>query len=547
MKKTIKSLKFSIAFLFTVLFFIACDKDFNTIESDVLGKNNTNFTTKEGVIPITAYNKKLEALQINNLASSLLGVFNDPAYGQTTASIITQITPVSFNPDFGENPVIDNVTLNIPYFSSAISTDNEGNVQYTLDSLYGNPKAEYRLTIYQNNYFLRDFDPNATTSDNTQKYYSNANSGINTTENFAFNGNSLINFDSQKGGIIYQNNKFKPSAAAVITTTGTGDSAAETRSVPAINILLDNTFWKETIIDKEGDAVLSSSDNFKNYFRGIYIKAEAVNGEGSTVLINLASVDANITINYTSGATDARTESSYVLNFSGNRLNTFINNFDKVTLGDGNKVLGDERLYLKGSEGSMAIVDLFPNGLEDFKNEFRQTDSNGDFVKDELTGNFIAKKLINEAHLIVYEDEIDVPADEADYHKYDRIYAYDINNNITTIDYINDLTANADNPLNSKVISLSQRDPDEGSYKIRITDHLNNILLRDSTNTKLGLVLSTNVNYTNIAPILNSNSNEVSAVPAASILSPRGTILHGSRSNKDEKRLKLKIFFTEPN
>ena len=147
MKKTIQALKFPIVFLLTMALFIACDKEFNSIESDVLGKDNANFNTRDTVLPIAAYNKKLDSIQINALASNLLGVFKDPAYGLSKASIITQIAPNLFNPNFGENPVVEEVILNIPYFSTAIRTDEDGNPEYKLDSLYGNPDVSFKLSI----------------------------------------------------------------------------------------------------------------------------------------------------------------------------------------------------------------------------------------------------------------------------------------------------------------------------------------------------------------------------------------------------------------
>ena len=550
MKKTIKALKVTVIFLLIVSSFIACDKDFNVLESDVFGKENANFSTNNTVYPIVTYNKKLEALQINNLASNLLGVFNDPAYGQTTASIVTQVTPRTFNPNFGENVIIDEIIINIPYFSTQIGVDDESNATYKLDSLYGNPTSAIKLTIYQSDYFLRDFDPNSTLNE-AQNYYSDASN----TVNAAHTGISVVNFDNHIVTTIHEDLEFLPSEEAIKITEGEGDDAVTTISAPAYRVVLnsdeDKLYWKNTIIDKQDDPVLSNANNFKDYFRGLYFKAESTGSDGNMALINLASTNANITINYTrdSAVEGERIESTYVLNFTGNRLNTFINNYTEVTLQNGDDVFGDETLYLKGAEGSMAVVDLFPNGVDDFIAEFRQTDDNDEYIKDNTTGNFVLKKLINEAHLEIYEDESmpTLPIDENGdaYHKYDRIYAYDIKNNLPTIDFQFDQTENNE-AFNSKFISLGQRDTILAKYKIRLTEHLNNILLQDSTNTKIGLVLSTNVNYVSNAEILQSN-DAVTAIPAAALITPRGTILHGSKSANAEKRLKLKVFYTEPN
>ena len=550
MKKLFKDLKTPAIFLFFLITIIACDKDFIVLESDVLGKDKANFVTNSSVINVTAYNKKLDSLQVNGLHSNLLGVFNDPSYGKTIANIITQVTPSSFNPNFGEDPVIDSVVVNIPYFSNVIDNDDDGNSVYKLDSLYGNSTQKMRLTIYQSNYFLRDLDPNSTLG-GAQNFYSNTNH----MSSSVLTGSDIVNFDNHIITTIHNDTEFLPSANPIVTKTGTGDDEKVNRAAPAYRVALksseDILYWTNTILDKEDDAVLSNANNFKNYFRGVYFKVEPINNDGTMVLLNLASTSANITIHYTKGEADSRTQSTYVLNFTGNRVNTFINDFNLVPLQNGNKELGDEKLYLKGTSGSMAIVDIFGNqeNLETFLNTFRIPDGNGGYEKTS-DGEYILKRLINEAHLVLFEDETIYNLEDANndaFHKYDRVYAYDIKNNTTTVDYQIDQIVNTQSPINSKIISLTQRDTVTGKYKIRLTQHLNNILLRDSTNTKIGLVLSNNVNRIENAPILNSN-DEVTAVPAAAIISPRGTILHGSNASvPDEKKLKLKIFYTEPN
>lgn len=564
MKKIFKALKFSSIFVLFFALIIACDKDFNSIESDVLGKENANFNTDNLNLQILAYNKKLDSLQINGLSSNLFGVFNDPAYGQTTASIITQVTPNVFNPDFGDNPEIDSVILSVPYYSKQVGTEEGTNdIKYSIeDSLYGS--SPIKLMIYRNNYFLRDFNPNSEFNE-TQNYFSNA-SGI---TNSALDGANVINFEDHRGDLIYdyfveEQKDYIPSGNTIILKTTEGDEDVIDRQVPALRAHLNKDYWKAVILDKEGDPVLSNANNFRDYFRGLYFKAEAINGAGNMTFFNLNN--ASITIYYSKDSTvdGERTQTTYPLNFTGNTLNTFINDYS-ITLVNGDKNTGDERLYLKGAEGSMAIVDLFggemvecedDNGvitmrtpLDCFKKTYRELDENGDDLP-QVNGNYPLKKLINEAHLIIYEDENADNGGDSDFHKFDRLYAYDIKNNIPTIDYSFDPTEDTSFPLNSKILNLGQRITDDNGiskYKIRITQHLNNILLKDSTNTKLGLTLSTNVNLINNSQILESG-DEVTEIPAASLLAPRGTILYGNHINVPENRkMRLEIFFTEPN
>lgn len=561
MKKTIKALKVPALILFIVTSFLACDKDFYILESDVLGKENANFNTGVDSFPIISYNKKLDSLQINNLQSNLLGYFNDPEFGSTTASIITQIIPNTYNPDFGTNPTIDSVVLRIPYYSRVINIDDNGLTEYTIsDSLYGNETADIKLSIYENKYFLRDLNPD--NLGETQKYYSHASNG--STNNFARTDKNLINFDNFKGDLIKEE-AFNPKSTAIETWTFNDTDPTITKLSPSYRAKLDETFWQNKIINKNGEAELSNLNEFTDYFRGLYFKAEPVNGDGNMLMLNFSSSDAIITIHYTKDDNinaGEKIQSTYSFNFNGNRLNTFINNFN-TPFAKGNKELGNEELYLKGTEGSMAVVSLFDgtvdcdcdrnddtptetmSALDCFKKTYRKFDEDENPVINSTNGDFVLKNLLNEAHLVIYEGDINTGGDE-DFHKYDRLYAYDIKNNIPTIDYNFDAISNAANPVNSKIFHLTQRDTVTKSYKIRLTEHLNNILLKDSTNTKIGLVLSTNVNITSNSEILKSE-DDITNVPSVSVITPRGTKLHGSNENvPNKKRMKLKLFFTGP-
>ncbi|WP_242203809.1 DUF4270 domain-containing protein [Aestuariivivens insulae] len=549
MKKTFIALKPLFIFAFILTSFIACDKDFSSIDSDVLGKANANFnTSKLNIEELLAYNKKLKNIQVNGLNTNLLGVYNDPVFGQTTASIVTQLTPTSFDPDFGDNPVIDSVVLSIPYFSRQTGTENDV-PQYVMneqDSLYGEDKIN--LSIYRNNYFLRNFNPNSQDQE-TQNYFSYAENTPSNTEHFVVTESSEVNFDTQKGELIFNDPAFIPSNKAVVTKTGEGEDATLSYGAPALRAKLNVDFWKTTILDKEGSSELSNPNNFKNYFRGLYFKAEAIDGKGSMTLLNLAASGATITIHYSKDSTsdsESKVQATYALNFSGIKLNTLINDYSTAPepLVDGDNTNGDQIIYLKGAAGSMAVIDLFgnedadnnniPDALENFRSEFLDADGE------------TPAKLINEALLVITEDQSLTGGDD---HKYDRLYAYDVKNNRPLIDYEFDTSENTTFPAASKVVHLGVRDtlstsPLTYGYKIRITEHLKSLVFRDSTNTKLGLVISNNVNYTNTVNILNS-TDDVTKIPAATILTSKGTALYGNNTT-DDKKIKLEIYYSEP-
>ena len=78
------------------------------------------------------------------------------------------------------------------------------------------------------------------------------------------------------------------------------------------------------------------------------------------------------------------------------------------------------------------------------------------------------------------------------------------------------------------------------------------MLLRDSTNVELGLSVSVNINLENPAAggpqrrVQDSDDTDFT-IPVSAILTPRGTVLHGSNTEDESRRVYLEIFYTEPN
>ena len=135
--------------LFTLLLvgFISCERDFIDIGTEIVGE--TNFNTDNADYDVISYNMPVAPMQTNGLTDYLLGYYNDPAYGAFSANVVSQMTPTAYDPDFGENVVLDSVILTIPYFNEILETDDDGNSTYRLDSLFGG--EPYKLSIYQNN------------------------------------------------------------------------------------------------------------------------------------------------------------------------------------------------------------------------------------------------------------------------------------------------------------------------------------------------------------------------------------------------------------
>ena len=556
--KYFNSVLFKSVCCLSLIFIIqACDNEFSEIGTGIVG--TPGFEIKNGSYPVKTYNKKMMPFKSDGLAENLLGYYYDPLFGGSKVDFVGQLAPRTFAPDFGDATALDSVVLTIPYTST--TEIGETATTYALDYLYGSDPI--KLSIYKNNYYLRAFDPNADL-DSPQNYYSNGTLAQGET----------IGASDLEGQLIYHDNDYFPSAVSIdLWEDNEETDVFEVASTlqPSLRVHLFSptgensnplaTFWDDLIFSKEEDDVLSSSSNFYEYFRGLYFKAESITPTGGNLMqMDFSSSDANVTIYYSYEETinvDEQTstiilQGEYEMNFTGNRVNIFDNTFNASVLqtieDTTTDAEGDDYLYLKGGEGSMAVVELFAdeagNSEEDQKNEFRE-------VNDGLVN---VKRLINEAYLEFYIDETQSNSDLPN-----RVYLYDLDNNIPMADFFLDQTVNTTSSDSkfTHLVPLSTETSTDGTeqkkYKIRLTEHLNNIIIDDSTNVKLGLVVSSNVGaantrgfQTSIDVGIDSDITTIEGVPTGTVLSPKSVVLHGSNSPVAAKRVKLNIYYTEP-
>ena len=538
-------------YIILISFFIfqSCDKELTSFDSDVINSENAiDFSTGELDYSILSKSEIINPVQSNNLPSFLIGKYNHPQFGNSYANFVGQMVPADYNHDFGDNVELDSVILSIPYYSRAIDTDENLDVTYEIDSVYGNNPI--KISIYKNNFFLRTFDP-FQSFDSSQNYFTNG----------SLSNNEQIDISQLEGQLLFEIDDFVPNANQInLTAVDTsGETYISQKLAPALRFKLNNpnnNFWETLFFNNEGLPNLSNEPDFKEFFRGLYIKTEGLNSSGSMMLLNLASSNAKLTIHYTSdnevvnndtGSTDDNltNQHEYVLNFSGNLVNIFENE-NLVDVNSTNTVDGNENIYLRGGEGIITTLDLFSGSLiNDNGEEISEFDHFKDFFYDNISDS--PKRLINEAYIEFYVNQNFINSDEPE-----RIFIYNYEQNTALIDYFLDQSVSS-TTINAKINHLvplikdSLNDNRGVKYKIRITEHLNNLVLRDSSNSKLGLGVMSNVSSVQNFTILgDEDSNSNNSLAAGIILSPKGTILHGNLSPEIEKRPRIKIYYTEP-
>jgi len=556
----------SFLLVITVTFFIACDKDFNEIGADFVDNDHYNFATQK--YDVVAYNQNLGPVQTNNLPTNALGYYNNPVFGRTTASFVTQLELASVNPTFINNPStiqIDSVYLHVPYFSTLTGTDSNGDNTYDLESIYGSGKI--KLEVFRNNYYLRNLDPNPISGLlEQQSYFSDQKSDVEavtpTTPSFRLNNRTDAAGLYQNDNFEFKNTQikfYKPDNTTVRATLA-----------PGIYMDLDPDVFEATVI-QAGSSNLIDNNAFKNYYRGLYFKVSphADNLGGAAMsLINFAQGSIVIVYKDATSADDATLiRKTMTLNMKGYSVNLLENtdngtNTNYTTAISNNtpdNPTGDSRLYLKGGQGAMSVIELF-GGV---------SNNNSTDLATMRSENW----LINEANLVFNIDDTPSGMGANDISlEADRILLYDLNNKRPLIDYYLDASTNTDPKYNklvhSGIVQKVSSDARGTKYKIRITNHIRNLVrnggntdvTKDSTNVKLGLVVTENINTVANSRVKNPFSYIVmnpntgmfetktsKYVPTSSVMSPVGTVLYGSSADVLlTNRLQLEIVYTKP-
>jgi hypothetical protein len=536
----------TIPFLLFIVLFNSCDKEYNVIGADLIGDSSFDLAKTESAV--VAYNQKIDPIQSDDHSINALGTYNNPSFGTTTANFVTQLNLTAVNPTIGATAKIKSVVLTIPYFydKTKTVTNADGSHVYVLDSIYGPENAKMKLSVYESGYFIRDLDP-AEQFLKPQKYFTDQNSGFESAKI----GNRLNDDPS-----LAQNDEFFFSAAEYSVTAPDPKTlvSTTTRTAPGMRLNLNKTFFEKKIL-KAPAGTLTTNVLFEDYFRGLYFNVE--NSGGNPGALNMIDFKkGEITITYeetvvTNGAS-AQVDKTVVLNMLGVKddlvrtvsLLTESNAdaaYTKATIKD---VVPDDDLYLKGGEGSLAVLSLFgpdnfgPDGVTGTPNT----------VPDELDIMRTKKYLINEANLIFHVNSALMKTSPLP----QRIFLYDFTNNQKIKDYNDDSVSS--NTKNSKYIYggiLAKATDAKGGgyyYKFRITNHVSNLVNNLSEkNVQLGVVVTEDIsNY--VFSDLRTPNTLFTKAPKSSVMNPLGVIVYGTTLSVPEaKKLKMEIYYTKPN
>jgi len=596
--------KFLILLLITLF---SCTKEYNTIGTDIL-KSDT-FKTNVELVPINVVQKAIPPFKSNALPAYQLGSINDNVFGKSEASFITQVNLSEISPNFGlwsqqrendgddsniavieENETVTNVYFDIPFFNNTFDSDGDGVIDiydvddndinsdsdgdgltdiqerangtdplnpdtdgdgitddkdtdtqnpnagatlYDVDSLLGNRDASFKIKVQELDYYLRSYDP-TDNFESFQKYYSDETQLLN------FSGFTIhddeVSIDTNEI-VIYKEDD---------PDTDDVDESEEVkeRLTPRLRMPLDKDFFQRKIIDHEGSDDMTNADNFNIYFKGLVLQAYDFS-EDLLMILDYSNAKINIEYEYdkynkndtddnTSDDTIDKVKANYELNLSGNQINVFNKPaYNQDILNNLNSSENLSRVFLKGGEGLIAEIDLF-------------TDNDGNNVLDEIRAN---GWLVNEANLTMYVDK-DKIIESGDFIEPFRVYLYDIDAKTPLPDYYID-NSTGPKKSNEKIIHsgiLELDEDDKGlKYKIRISEHIKNIVRNDSISPKLGLAVSSSISNSVNTDV--KTTDVMKFIPLATAINPLGTVLIGPNPEPEnfDKRMRLEIYYTEIN
>lgn len=309
-----KKYRFVIGFVGMIMIFSSCTNDINDLGKDLLLPGDLVQVRKYSEKNIKAYTVTDGNQRTDEPEYNLLGTFNDPIFGKTTADFACQFRLNAY-PDslkaISKNPVIDSLVLVLWY-----------------KEVYGDTLTPQRLKVYEL----------GTDLDVDQKYYQDID---------------LKNMS--KGELLAEKNfipKFKLYFDSIATTPTPGSTKATPLDlkIQEIRIKLDQKLITKLMA---ADSVTwSDNDKFIKYFKGLYIEAADLTQGGTVMKINTLAGGSNMAIHFHTNKTDSLTY-IYNINESAARVSRFAHDYSTTAFaGNLDKTdVQDSLIYLQTTGG----------------------------------------------------------------------------------------------------------------------------------------------------------------------------------------------------
>ena len=154
-------------FILVMLALFSCKKDPYEIGIDLLPPSDTLNVNTTDTCTILAFSVKQDSILTSEPATLMIGSMTDPVFGKTTANFFSQVQLSALDADFGSQPVLDSLVLQLYYSGYTGDTNTRQNIKvyelsqylYFDSNYYSNQTAGYYQTMLADlNFYPRPTD-----------------------------------------------------------------------------------------------------------------------------------------------------------------------------------------------------------------------------------------------------------------------------------------------------------------------------------------------------------------------------------------------------
>ena len=345
-----KKIKLFLFSLFLGSIAVGCNSDADDLGLQFFENNEAQ--GEQAAYDLVAYNvnnNDVVRSDSYSLKKATLGVFSESQFGMQKSAYVTQVRLSKYAPDFGTNPVVDSVVLEIkPEYDVTAKTTSTTNITYKGQA------AKQTLTAYS-----------------TKKYGNPASAmTINVNEittDLGSTGAEILSNRSVTAGTLLGTKSFTGNSIAV-SINKTSDNTVLLTKEAGLRIPLNASYFQTKIANKSGATELSSESNFINYFKGLKILVQ----ENDGYLINFAPDQVTMTMYYTYGDASDRKEGTYSFNLASPNVHFSQISYNRSTIFNNvmagiDRTNGDPLLYMQGMGGPGAGIKIPENAIEALK------------------------------------------------------------------------------------------------------------------------------------------------------------------------------------
>ena len=408
-----------------------CIKEPTSIGLDLKdGYLNAAFTD---TVTLTAYAVEEDTLNTTGLIFNYLGCFVDEIFGTTTASIYTQLVPSSNGVNFGTSPEFDSIVLTLRYTGG----------------FYGDTLNPFAVKIYE-------LDEDISKDKIYYQHHTIKHKNVNLTYSDFYlypKPNTKVKVDTLLGA--------------------------------HVRIRLSDDLGRRFMKDVKE---LATADDFKKYFKGLYIEAAPFRNSGSLVNFSLINALSGIQLYYhDKDSVNKKNQFSIIINSADAvRFNNykhdykageqkFVNQIDSLKTVKEREMLGEKMLYVQ-SMGGIKTKITFPFVKETFKNV-----------------------VINKAELVI----TNIGESLEKYPAPNKLGIQAVNSSGTLVNIHDALTGNAN-------YFGGSYDEKTKEYRFRITRYIQDVIQRDNYRNYIYLVTEGAAAYAHRLILKGTDKNEAS-------------------------------------